>query len=128
MALTYNQLSSFNQTISQMQAAQLDVTAMTKQYQSDIAAFNGASTATAFQQLDNLIQAQYQEAVVDSISALPYIGAARLNDFQQQINLLKTYGLDSSSYQQQYKADKAALSSAKTLQAYESFVQNVNAQ
>jgi lipoprotein-anchoring transpeptidase ErfK/SrfK len=127
MGLTFNQLASFNKMINQMQAAQLDVTAMKEQYQSDLATFNSASTTTDFQHLDNLIEAQYQEAIVNSISALPYIGAARLKEFQQQINLLSTYGLDAAPYQKQYNADKAALSSAKTIQDYQTFVQRVNA-
>jgi hypothetical protein len=127
MGLTFDQLTSFKNTINQMQAAQLDVTAMQAQYQSDLTIFNSAATSTAFQQLDNLIEAQYQEAVVNSISALPYVGAARLNEFRQQIGLLRTYGLNPAPYQKLYNADKAAISTAKTIQGYLSFAKRLNA-
>ncbi len=118
MGLAFNQLTFFKNTISQMQASQLDVTAMQAQYQSDLAFFNSAVTSTAFQQLDTLIEAQYQEALVRSISALPYVEAVKLNEFRQQIGLLKTYGFDPTQYQQLYTTEKAAMSAAKTIQDY----------
>ena len=118
MGLAFNQLTFFKNTISQMQVSQLDVTAMQAQYQSDLAFFNSAATSTAFQQLDTLIAAQYQEALVHSISALPYVEAVKLNEFRQQIGLLKTYGFDPTQYQQLYNTDKAAMSAAKTIQDY----------
>ena len=118
MGLAFNQLTSFQNTISQMQASQLDVTAMQAQYQSDLAFFNSAVTSTAFQQLDTLIEVQYQEALVHSISTLPYVEAVKLNEFRQQIGFLKTYGFDPTQYQQLYNTDKAAISSAKTIQDY----------
>jgi len=118
MGLAFDQLTFFKNTISQMQASQLDVTALQAQYQSDLAFFNSVATSTAFQQLDTLIEAQYQEALVHSISALPSVEAVKLTEFQQQIGLLKTYGFDPTQYQQRYNTDKAAMSSAKTIQDY----------
>jgi L,D-transpeptidase catalytic domain len=126
MGLAFNQLTFFKQTISQMQASQLDVTAMQAQYQSDLAFFNSVVTSTAFQQLDTLIEAQYQEALVHSISALPYVEAVKLNEFRQQIGLLKTYGFDPTQYQQLYNSDKAAMSAAKTIQDYLAVAQRVD--
>ena len=118
MGLAFDQLTFFKNTISQMQASQLDVTALQAQYQSDLAFFNSAATSTAFQQLNTLIEAQYQEALVHSISALPSVEAIKLTEFQQQIGLLKTYGFDPTQYQQRYNTDKAAMSSVKTIQDY----------
>ncbi|GEM_PF-5443260 len=115
MGLALDQLTFFKNTISQMQASQLDVTALQAQYQSDMAFFNSAATSTAFQQLNTLIEAQYQEALVHSISALPSVEAVKLTEFQQQIGLLKTYGFDPTQYQQRYNTDKAAMSSVKTI-------------
>ena len=127
MGLAFDRLTSFTNMISQMQAAQLDVTAMQAQYRSDLTFFNSASTSAAFQHLDTLIDAQYQQAVVHSINALRYVGADMLTEFQQQIDLLKTYGLNPAPYQQRYNADKAAMSSAKTIQDYLAFAKRVDA-
>jgi hypothetical protein len=55
---TFNQLNTFNTTIRQMKAAQLDVTAMQIQYQADLAIFNIATTSNEFQHLGTLLNAQ----------------------------------------------------------------------
>ncbi len=112
---TYTQLNAFKNTFSQMKAAHIDVTAMQTQYQNDLQVFNNASTVLAFQNLDTLLNVQYQQAVVSSIQAIPYVSAAKLGEFQAQINLLKTYGMDATAYQQRYNADAAAIKKAKTL-------------
>src|SRR5206468_1255865 len=69
---TLNQLNTFNSTINQMRAAHLDVTAMQTQYQNDLATFNVATTSIEFHNLGTLLNAQYQEAVVNSIQSLPF--------------------------------------------------------
>lgn len=118
MGLTFDQLTAFTKMISQMQAAQLDITALQAQDKSDLILLNSATTTAAFQQLENLITAQYSEAVAHSISALPYVEAAKLNQFQQQISLFKSYGLNPGQYQQRYNTDKAAMKSVKTIPEY----------
>ena len=105
MSATYAQLTTFKNTISQMQKAQLEVAAMQSQYQGDMQSFNKYVVATDFQNLGTLINAQYQEAVVNSFQALPYVGAAKLNQFKSQVSLLKQYGMDPSVYQKQLSAD-----------------------
>jgi len=127
MGLTYEQLNTFKVALSQMQAASLDVTAMQAQYKDDLAVFNNATTSASFQHLDELINAQYQQVVVNSINALPYVGAAKLSEFQQQIGLLKKYGFAVASYQKLYNSDKAAMSNAKTIQDYLAFAKRVDA-
>lgn len=126
MGLVYDHLSQFKTTIGQMQSAHLDVTAMQAQYQSDLTTFNAATTSTQFQNLDTLLNAQYQQAVVNSINAVPYVGAAKLSEFQQQLQLMKTYGLNPAPYQKLYDADKAAMSSAKTIQDYLAFSKRID--
>ncbi len=118
MNSTYGQLTIFHNTINQMKQARLDVTAMQSQYASDLNAFNSATTTSDFTNLNTLLNAQYQLAVVSSIQSLPYVGTARLQEFQDQINNLKTYGMDASPYVKLYNADKAAMSKAKTISDY----------
>jgi hypothetical protein len=118
LGTTYTQLTSFQKTINQMQAARLDVTAMQSQYQSDMDTFNRVTTSVDFQNLGTLINVQYQEAVVNSIQALPFVSTAKLGEFQTQLSLLKTYGMDSSSYLSLYNADRAAMKKANTIHDY----------
>ena len=127
MSATYDQLTTFKNTISQMQKAQLEVTALQSQYQGDTLTFNKAVASSAFQYLGTLINAQYQEAVVNSFQALPYVSAAKLNEFQTQVGLLKKYGMDASVYQNRLSADTSAMNQAKTLHDYLVFSQQIDA-
>ncbi|HZU66783.1 MAG TPA: L,D-transpeptidase [Ktedonobacteraceae bacterium] len=126
LGLAYEQFTSFAETITQMQSAQLDVSVLQGQENSDLAALNSATTTSALQQLENLINAQYTEALAHSMSALPYVEAAKLQQFQLQIKLLKSYGIDPSQYQQLYNTDKAAMQSVKTLAQYLTVANRVN--
>jgi lipoprotein-anchoring transpeptidase ErfK/SrfK len=127
MGSTFGQLTTFKNTISQMQQAQIDVTAMSTQYQSDLSAFNNATLSSEFRNLGTMIDAQYQQAVVSSIAALPYVSTAKLSQFKTQIGLLKTYGMDASSYQKLYNADQALMNKAKTIHDYLVFSNKINA-
>ncbi|HKV01497.1 MAG TPA: hypothetical protein VJQ26_05195, partial [Ktedonobacteraceae bacterium] len=118
LSTTYTQLTTFGTTINQMNAARLDVTAMQSQYQSDLESLNKATTSLDFQNLDTLINVQYQEAVVNSIQALPFVSTAKLTQFQSQLKLLKTYGMDPSNYTSLYNADQAALKTATNIHDY----------
>lgn len=118
LGTTYKQLTIFKGTITQMQQASLDVTAMQNEYSSDLNSFNSALTKTDFQSLNTVLNAQYQLAVVNSIQSLPYVGAAKLTEFQDQISQLKTYGMDASSYTKLYNKDKTAMAQASTISQY----------
>jgi L,D-transpeptidase catalytic domain len=124
---TFNQLNTFKTTINQMQAARLDVTAMQTQYQYDLDTFNIATTSIEFQNLGTLLNAQYQEAVVNSIQALPYVSTAKLGEFKTQLALLKTYGMDASPYQPLYDADQAAMKKASSIPSYLAISQKIDA-
>ena len=124
---TFNQLNTFKTTINQMQAARLDVTAMQAQYQNDLDTFNITTTSIEFQNLGTLLNAQYQEAVVNSIQALPYVSTAKLGEFKTQLALLKTYGMDASPYQPLYDADQAAMKKASSIPSYLAISQKIDA-
>lgn len=118
LGTTYGQLTIFKNTIAQMKKASLDVTAMQSEYNNDMDTFNAATTMDEFQSLNTTLNAQYQLAVTNSIQSLPYVGAAKLNEFQDQINQLKTYGMDPSAYTKLYNNDKAAMDKASTMSQY----------
>ncbi len=115
MGLDFSRLGTFKTTITQMQRANIDVTAMQGQYQSDEQSFSSSTSPTDFQNLNELIDAQYQMAVVSSIGSLPYVGSAKLGEFKTQLGLLKLYGMDPSSYQNLYNADLTTMGKAKTI-------------
>jgi hypothetical protein len=127
LASTFSQLSTFKNTINQMIQAHLDVTAMQTQYKGDLTTFNASVTPVQFQNLGTLINAQYSMTVANSILALPYVGSAKLSEFKTQLNLLKIYKMDTSSYQKLYEADLTAMKKASSIGDYLSVSSKINA-
>jgi L,D-transpeptidase catalytic domain len=115
LSTSYAQLITFNNTIKQMQTAHIDVGNMQTQYQDDMSSLNTITKTVDFSNLNSLINAQYQMAVVNSIQALPFVGNAKLGQFNSQITLLKTYGMNASPYQPLYNADAQQMHNAKSI-------------
>ena len=118
LSSSYAQLVTFNNTIKQMQTAHIDTGMMRSQYQEDLSTLNTITKTSDFTNLNSLINAQYQMAVVNSIQALPFVGNAKLGQFNTQITLLKTYGMDASSYLQLYNADAQQMRNAKSIRDF----------
>src|SRR5437660_4227909 len=127
MLTTSDKLATLKKTIDQMHNARLDVTAMQTQYQNYQQDLTTAKNPADFQQMLVMINASYQQAVVNSIQALPYVTAAKLNEFAQQIQLLKTYGMDPAPYQKKLDADNMRMSKTVSIQDYSNFAQQVDA-
>lgn len=115
MGSTFDNMKALQQTILQLQASHLDVTALKQQADYDLQLFRAASTADDFTNLNNQLSTQLQETVTFSAQAIPYVGAVKLKQFQTNITTLKQYGQDTSSYQKALSNDQAALSKAVSL-------------
>ncbi len=115
MMPAYNELSSLQQVIQQLQASHLDTTALNQQAQNDLTAFRGASDPANFTQLIDEVNTQLQETTVYSTQAIPYVGAVKIRQFSSEIAQLKTYGVATAPYQQKLTADQQALANAKTI-------------
>ncbi len=118
LSSSFAQLVTFNNTIKQMRTAHIDVGLMPTQYLDDMSALNTITKTADFSNLNSLINAQYQMAVVNSIQALPFVGNAKIGQFNAQIALLKTYGMNASSYQQLYNADAQQMRNAKSIRDF----------
>lgn len=126
MGIVYNQLNDFKMTISNMGKAHLDVTALQSQYANDLQTFHHATSITDFQNLGSQIDVQYQQVVVASIQAFPYVGITKLNELQQQISQLQSYGIDTSYYQKRLSADELAEQNVKTVYDALLFIKQVD--
>ena len=120
------QLTTLQKTIAQMQGAQIDVTALTQQYQNDQQIVATASTPTDFQHISTLVNGQYQQAVVNTIQALPFVTTAKFNAFETQVNQLKTFGVDTTPYQKRLNADKVMMGNTKSIQDFEAFSKQID--
>ncbi len=118
MGPAYNDLTTFQQNIKQLQASHLDTTALNEQYQLDLQQFRTATQPQDFSNLITQLNAQLQETTVYSTQAIPYVGAAKLKQFGADIQQLKMYGQPTASFQQKLASDQQALNAAQTISDY----------
>jgi lipoprotein-anchoring transpeptidase ErfK/SrfK len=118
MGPAYQKLEALQQVIKQMQTSHMDTTALSQESQDDLQLFRAANGPEDFTRLIDEINAQLQEATVLNIQAIPYVGAAKLTEFNNDIQLANQYGVNVIKYQERLAADQAALSNAKTLKDY----------
>ncbi len=118
MGPAYSSLSSLQQEISQLQASHLDTTAIVQQQQQDLQLFRKANTPDDFTQLINQLNTQLQATSDFSTQAIPYVGAAKLQQFSADLIKLKQYGQSTTSFQQRLTADQTALTQAKSISDY----------
>jgi len=123
---TFQQLTSFNATLSKLQATHLDVTAIQAQYQHDMDIFTNATGAGDFQDLSAQLETQYQQLLAISVQTFPYVSIAKLNELTAQIQTLRSYGIDPTGYQKLLDADQVASTRAKTLEDELTFFQQVD--
>jgi lipoprotein-anchoring transpeptidase ErfK/SrfK len=113
-----DQLTTLHNAIQQLDDSGLDVSALQQQEQDDQTIFHNAIDAENFQQLIDQIKAQVQAITTLSTQAIPSVGATKLNQFSDNIEQMKRYQIDTSSYQKQLLSDRAALNDARTINDY----------
>ncbi|MFL5654079.1 MAG: L,D-transpeptidase [Ktedonobacteraceae bacterium] len=118
MGPTYNNLLSLQQVSKQLAASHLDTTALDQEVRNDLQLFRRASKPEDFAQLNDWINAQLQQTTVFSSQAIPYVGALKLKQFSVDIDQVRRYGQDVTTFQQRLTADQAALGRAKSLGDY----------
>lgn len=118
MGPAYDNLTAFQLIIKQLQASHIDTTALNGEYQQDLSQFRNATSPADYSQLMALLNVQWQATNDFSTQAIPYVGAAKLQQFSSDIQQLKAYGMSTASYQQRLNADQQALNQAKTISDY----------
>lgn len=115
MGLAYDKLTALHQNIAQMQASHLDVTALKQQEQLDQQLLKTAIQPSDYSRIIDLLDTQIQTSTTLSTQAIPYVGAAKLNQYSSYISEMKMYGIDVANYQKRLDTDKSSLDNAKTL-------------
>lgn len=120
MGPAYDKLQSLQQMTQQLQASNVDVTALTQQESNDLTLFRSASKPEDFTNLINQLSAQLQQANVFSVQAIPYVGAyqgaLKLQKFSAQIDEARGYGANVATFVLHLHNDQVALSSARSEQ------------
>ncbi|HXZ03552.1 MAG TPA: L,D-transpeptidase family protein [Ktedonobacteraceae bacterium] len=118
MGPAFAALTSLQKVTQQLQASHLDVTALNQEQQVDMETFRKATTPADYSQLIDQINTQLQETTVLSTQAIPFVGAAKLREFSAEIEQLRKYGQNATSFQQRLAIDQAALAEAKSISDY----------
>ncbi len=108
-------LSALKADIQQLQRSHIDTTALNMEYQQGLQQFHSATTPEAFTQLIQTLNVELQATSDFSTQALPYVGAAKLQQFSADIIQLKQYGQSTASFEKILHNDQAALAGAKTI-------------
>lgn len=118
LGTTKDQLDQLKSALDQMKSAGISTTLGQQEYQDDQDAFKTASQPDQLTRLQNIVNAQIEQLVADQTAAIPYVGAAMLKSFQDQIDQAKQYGEDVSQFQQEHDQDALQLQQAHSLQQY----------
>jgi lipoprotein-anchoring transpeptidase ErfK/SrfK len=128
MGPAYDKLQEFQNSLTQMSLAHLDVLTGQQEYNADIQAFRQATSAAQFQSIADMASAQLQALVLDQTQAIPAVGKAQLAQFQQMITKAQQYGQNVTTFQRELAQDTQALPKVTTLQAYLSFAAQLDSQ
>ncbi len=127
MAAAFQRLTDLATAINNMKQSHLKVASVEAAYQSDLQLFRSATQISDFQHLSAQITAQDEQIVLSSIQSFPYVSAARLNEFQTQVEELQAYGGNSKDYLVRLRADQVSAGSAHTTSEKLAFFQNIDA-
>lgn len=115
---TKDKLDQLHNSLDQMKSANLDTSLGDQEYQDDLNTFKVSEQSDQLLKLQQLLDAQIEQLAADQTAAIPYVGAAMLQSFQNLIDQAKQYGEDTSTYQQEHDQDAQDLQNAHTIQQY----------
>ncbi len=124
----YQKLQTFKATLHAMETAGINSSFGEIEYTQDLQVFRDASSADRYQKLVGVIDGQITQMMADQTEALPYIGSALLDTFQANIDNLKRWGENATTFQAQHDQDARSLASAHTLSDYLALSQTINKQ
>lgn len=124
----YQKLQDFQTILRTLQNAGMNSAMGQIEYQQNLDAIRAGLPADRYAKLVEVIDGQIVQLMADQAEATPYIGAALLDSFQARIDLLKTYGQNTTTFQQQHDQDVAQLKAAKNTTDYLELGQAINKQ
>lgn len=124
----YQKLQDFTTILRTLQNAGMNSAMGQVEYQQNLDAIRAGLPADRYAKLVEVIDGQIVQLMADQAEATPYVGAALLDSFQARIDLLKTYGQDTATFQKQHDDDMAALKAAKGTTDYLQLGQTINQQ
>jgi lipoprotein-anchoring transpeptidase ErfK/SrfK len=124
----YQKLQEFKTILRDLQSAGTNSALGQIEYQQNLDAIRGGLPADRYTKLVEVIDGQIVQLMADQAEATPYIGATLVDNFQASIDLLKSYGQDTRTFQKQHDQDVTTLKAAKSTADFVKLGQTVNQQ
>jgi lipoprotein-anchoring transpeptidase ErfK/SrfK len=118
---TMQRLQTLGQALTLMQQNKQNVTDLQTQYNGDQNALTKAVTPHDLQQINQSVDSLNQQATTRFKQVIPLLAKAKVDEFSGDVQQLKKYGMDDSTYQKELSAAQAKLPNVKTMQDYEAF-------
>ncbi|HEX9069782.1 MAG TPA: L,D-transpeptidase [Ktedonobacterales bacterium] len=123
----WQKLQAFKDILRQIRAGGADTAQGDAMYQRDLTAFDGATNATAYDALAQLIDAQTLTLMATQVGAAPYVASAMVAGMQQKIDLLKqSGGAGVATFQAQHDDLAKRLAAGHSLSDFLTIGQQVN--
>lgn len=122
----YQKLQDYKAILRTLRGAGLNTALAQANYQQNLDVIRSAAAPERYQALTQIIDGQIIQLMADQVAATPYVGAALLDSFQARIDLLKSYGERTDTFQRQHDADARALTAATQLADYLKVGQAIN--
>lgn len=115
LGTAFDKLTTFQHLISQLQNSNMDTNALNQQMSSDTELLRRATTVSDFNNVITQLDAQLQGTVTFSTQAIPYLGAIKLKELSDFINVMQQYGGDTSAFKLSLQTDRNLLDNARTI-------------
>lgn len=125
LTTAYGALKQLGDTIAGLRGAGIPTALPQAEYAQGQSQFGAATTTADFTALLDLLDAEQIGLINDQAQAIPYVGQALLDSYQQRVNLAQNFGEDVKSFQTDLASDTHTLIRIDTVVQYQSFQQQV---
>ncbi|GCE18800.1 hypothetical protein KDK_26000 [Dictyobacter kobayashii] len=128
LEVTSSHLSALQNMLNLAQQAQLNTTVLSLQaaYQNDQQLFQKNTGAASLQSLNHLLNAQYQQATVAVVQAMPMVASTRLQELDQGVQQLPAANLDPAPYQERLTVYKKQAAAPMDVLSFQHFLKQVD--
>lgn len=126
LGTAFDKLTTFQHLISQLHNSNMDTSALNQQVNSDIGLLRSATTVNDFNNVITQLDAQLQGTVTFSTQAIPYVGAIKLKELSDSINMMQQYGGDTTAFQRSLQTDRNLLNNARVIGDFLNFSSQID--
>lgn len=121
LGTAFDKLTLLQSVSTQFKSSNISTATVDQQYNLAVERLREASTSTEYTTIIAQLDAYTQETTTISMQAAPIVGQAKLDQLSKQIDRMKQYEGDASSFEQRLEKNRQALEKARTFKEYMEF-------